>query len=244
MIDINLLREKPAELKKAVEAKQLDPAIVDRALALDKRWREILQAVEELRKERNALSKDPTPDNISQAAEVKRELKKLEKDLMEVTEDYDETLKEIPNTFSEDTPLGKDESENKVVKTWGEPTKLDFEPLDHLTLGEKLGIIDVKTAAEVAGTRFGYFKGGAALLEFALIQFALSVLTDEEILKKIADSVEDGFNSKAFVPVIPPVMIRPEIFDKMARLKPEDERYYIPSDNLYLIAALDILEWQ
>ena len=77
------------------------------------------------------------------------------------------------------------------------------------------------------------------LLEFALMQFGFKVLGDKKILKKIADKVKPGYSPKPFVPVIPPVLIKPEVFQRMARLEPTEERYYIPSDNLYLIGSAE-----
>ena len=89
--------------------------------------------------------------------------------------------------------------------------------------------------------RFGYLKDGAALLEAALIQFVFEVLTDEKVISDIINTLKTKVPSKTFVPVFPPVMIKPEVFKKMARLSEEDkeERYYIPSDNLYLIGSAE-----
>jgi len=147
----------------------------------------------------------------------------------------------VPNIILDDVPEGKDETENKVLRKIGKPTKFDFKPKDHVSLGEELDIIDIKRAAKVSGTRFGYLKGGAALLEVALIQLAISTLTDKKIIKKIADSVEKGYSGKVFVPVFPPVMIRPNVFTRMARLSKEDkeDRYYLEKDNLYLIGSAE-----
>ena len=151
---------------------------------------------------------------------IKESLKNLEPELNKLEEDYKEAAYQIPNVVSEDTPIGKDETENRVIRKWGEPKKLDFKPKDHVELGETLGIIDSETAARVTGARFNYLKGDAALLEFALVQYAFSVLTNDKILRLIADRVEKGYSPKAFIPVVPPVMIKTDVFDKMARLSP------------------------
>lgn len=236
MVDINLIREKPEDFKKAVKAKQLDPSIVDAVLKLDEARRKLIAEVENLRADRNKAAKEK---DVAKGKEIKKQLQEVEPKLAEVEKEYLETLKQVPNLFSDDTPIGKDESENKVIRKWGTPRKFDFTPKDHLELGEALGIIDVKTAGKVAGTRFGYFLSDAVLLEFALVQFALTVLTDRDTLKEIAEKVEPGYSSKPFIPVVPPVMIKPEIFEKMARLEPRDDRYYIESDDLYLIGSAE-----
>ncbi|HEA84447.1 MAG TPA: serine--tRNA ligase, partial [Candidatus Wildermuthbacteria bacterium] len=111
----------------------------------------------------------------------------------------------------------------------------------NMEIGEELDIIDTKKASEVSGARFAYLKGGAALLEFALIHYAFEVLTSERIIKKIANSVKKGYSSTPFIPVVPPVMIRPEVFSKMARLSEDDkdERYYLKQDDLYLVGSAE-----
>jgi seryl-tRNA synthetase len=239
MIDIELLRQNPGKFKGAVKAKQLDPKLVDRALKLDKKWREALQAAEELRRERNILSKKRTKQAITKAKKVKQDLKKLDKDLREITEKYEAAVKKIPNLIADDVHVGKDESDNKVIRTVGKVGKFDFKPRDHVELGEMHNIINVKKASQVSGARYNYLLNEAALLEFALVQYTFEVLTDREVLKSIAEKVGKKYSSKAFVPVVPPVMIRPEVFDKMARLHPKDERFYIESDDLFLIGSAE-----
>ncbi len=239
MLDIKFIRENADLVKKATENKQLDPSIIDEALRLDQEWRVLLKTVEDLRRERNEIARQRTDEAVSRGQEVKQELKKLETELVELTDKYQTALEQIPNLYSEDTPIGKDESENVVLRSWGEPRKFDFTPKDHLELGQSLGIINVEAAAKVTGARFNYLKGDGALLEFALVQYAFSVLTDEKILKEIADKIETGYSAKPFIPVVPPVMISPDVFNKMARLNPKEERYYIESDDLYLIGSAE-----
>ena len=150
-----------------------------------------------------------------------------------------ELMLKVPSVPSPDTPLGKDESENKAIRRHGTPKEFDFEPKDHLSLGEALGIIDTERAVKISGTRFSYLKGEAALLEFALVQHTLGILTNPETVKSIADSVRPGYAPQPFIPVVPPVMIRPEVFQRMARLEPKEERYYIPSDDIYLVGSAE-----
>lgn len=237
MVDINLVRENPDKFKEAVVSKQKDPAIVDEVLNIHKKKLELLQQIEMLRAKRNEISK------LGKASEegkkIKGQLKDLEPKLAEIEEKFTEALYKIPNLISQDTPVGKDESENKVIRSWGEPRKFDFEPKDHMALGNALGVINTKKAVEISGSRFGYLMGDIARLEFALVQFAFDTLTNGETLKKILEPLDHDYSSKAFIPVVPPVMIKPEVMAKMARLEPKEERYYIPQADLYLIGSAE-----
>ncbi|MEK7120928.1 MAG: aminoacyl--tRNA ligase-related protein, partial [Patescibacteria group bacterium] len=102
-----------------------------------------------------------------------------------------------------------------------------------------LGVIDTETAGVVSGSRFVYLKGDIALMQFALIQFALEALTNQEILEIIKKEAGLEIDVAPFIPVVPPVFIKPAVFNRMARLEPKDERYYIPSDDLYLIGSAE-----
>ena len=236
MLDIQFIRENTEKVKKGVSAKQLDAKLVDSLLQHDEKRRSLLQEIKKLRADRNKFAKEK---NVEEGKKVKSELQKKEPELKKIEEEYKEALYQIPNLPADDVPVGKDEKENKVLRKWGEPAKYDFKPKDHLELGEALDIIDVKIASKVSGARFGYLKGDAALLEFALIQHAFSVLTDADELKKIANKVKEGYYPNPFIPVVPPVMVRPGVFGKMARLEPKEERYYIKSDDLYLIGSAE-----
>lgn len=235
MVDISALRQNPDKYKKGVGDKGYDTALVDKALEADKKYRETLQKVESLRAERNRFTREK---NIDEGRRVKSEIKKLEPELSKLEEEYLNILKEIPNLPSEDTPRGKDESENKVIRSWGTPKKFDFEPKDHVELGKILGIIDVETSAVVSGARFNYLKGDAVLLHFALIQFALEVLTSKEKIARIAETVGNSVDTP-FIPVVPPVMMKTSVMDKMDRLNPRDERYVLEKDDLVLVGSAE-----
>jgi seryl-tRNA synthetase len=236
MLDIKLLREEPEKVKKAIATKNADPKLVDEFVKFDAEWRATTAKLDALRAEQKKLSQER---KIEEAKQNKEKIKAAEQELKELGIKRDGLWMKIPNIPSDDTPVGKDESENKVIRAWGEPKKFDFPIKDCMELGASLGIIDTETAAKVSGARFGYLKGAAVMLEFALIQFGLSVLTDAKLLKKIADKIKKGYSPKPFVPVIPPVMIRPEVMQKMARLEPKEERYHIPSDDVYLVGSAE-----
>jgi seryl-tRNA synthetase len=219
MIDITLIRENPEKVKKGVVAKQLDPGLVDQFLRLDEKRRNLLGEIESLRAKRNEAAK---AKDIDKGREIKAKLQKKEPELKEIEEKYKKALWQIPNLPAGDVPVGKDESENKVIRKWGKPTKFDFKPKDHLELGEALDIIDVKRAAKVSGTRFGYLKDDAVLLEFALVNFAIEVLTKE-----------------GFTPVIPPVLIKKASMRGMGYLEHggEEDMYVLEKDNLVLVGT-------
>jgi seryl-tRNA synthetase len=236
MLDVNLIRRNPEEVKKGIAKKNFSPKLVDDFLALDEEWRKLTKQIDDLRAEQKKLSDER---KIEEATKIKDKIQSLESELRKLEQNRQEILWQIPNLPSDDTPVGKDELENKVLRKWGEPKQFDFKPRDHVELGESLGIIDIENASRISGARFNYVKGEAALLEFALIQYVFDILTGAKLIKSFADKIEKGYSSKPFVPIVPPVMIRPDVLHKMARLKPEEERYHIPKDDLYLIGSAE-----
>ncbi len=236
MIDIELLRKEPEKVKKGIAAKNADPKLVDVFLKLDEEWRKLTKEIGEKRAEQKKLSEKR---DVEGGKKNKEEIKALEVKAAEIEKPRDEVLLKIPNLPSEDTPVGKDESANRVLRKNGEPKKFDFEPKDHLALGEALGLIDMETAGKVSGSRFAYLMGDAARLEFAIIQYVMEILTSPKIMESIASGVKPGYHAKPFVPVVPPVMIRPEVFQRMGRLEPKEDRYYIPSDDIWLIGSAE-----
>ncbi len=220
MLDIKFVRENPDVVRAAAKNKNSDPNKVDEAIKLDGMRRHLLIEVEDLRAKRNQL----TREDIAEGKKLKNLLKDLEPKLNDVEDQLNLVMRQIPNIPFDDIPIGKDESENVVTREWGAPRKFDFAPKDHVELGEQLGVINIEAAGKVAGARFGYFMGDLALMEIALVQYAFQKLV-----------------KKGFVPVIPPVMIKPEVFVRMARLDPgqEEERYFMPKDNLYLVGSAE-----
>src|SRR3989339_1330092 len=246
MLDIKFIREN----KEAVEenAKNRGASVdIDKILSLDKQRRKIIVQVEALRANQNKASdeiakeKEPATRQakIDEMKKVKEELAALEPSLKKIEEEYAKLLGSVPNMAMADVPKGKDENENVPIRQVGKIPEFDFKPKEHWEIGEALNIIDTKRAAKVSGARFGYLKGGAALMEFALIQLVFSVVTDERILKKIIKAAKLKIESKPFIPVVPPVLIKTEPFKRMARLEPREERYYIPEDDLYLVGSAE-----
>ena len=133
-----------------------------------------------------------------------------------------ELLYQIPNLPADDVPVGEDDSENVEIKKWGKPPKFDFQPKDHLEIGEKLGIIDKERAAKVSGPRFGYFKGDGALLEFGLMWYVFEKLT-----------------KRGFVPVIPPVIVKKDVERGLGYAEHGgwDQVYLFEQDEVVFVAS-------
>ncbi len=227
MIDINLLRNDPNLVKTALSNRQKDSSVVEKILDIDKNFREILSQVEKLRADQNSITRQfkgkPTEDQLKEATSIKEKLKTLEAELKETETKQNLLLEEIPNIPAADVPVGKDDSENVVYKTVGEPTKFDFKPLDHADLGEKLDILDIKKAAEVSGSRFGYFKGQGAVLEMAVMFYAF-----QKLIKK------------GFIGMIPPAMVKAESEWKCGYASNKNlfNAYYsAPEDDLIFISS-------
>lgn len=235
MLDIQFIRDNPEKVKKGASARQLDPKLVDEVLSLDKKYRELLAEIEELRAKRNQAAK---AKKIEEGKKIKLQLQKLGPELKEAGSKFKKALYQIPNIVAPDVPEGKDESENKVLRKWGEPKKFDFKPKDHMELGEALDIIDTETSSKVSGTRFNYLKGDAVKLQFALIQFAFEALTDQKIVKMIAKSVKNP-SDVPFVPIIPPVIAKSEVMKRMDRFDPIEDRYYLEKDNALLVGSAE-----
>ena len=227
MIDINLLRQDPVLIKTALSNRQKDSSVVEKILEIDKNFRDLLSQVEKLRADQNSITRQfkgkPTDDQLKDATVIKEKLKTLETELKEVETKQNLLLEEIPNIPAPDVPVGKDDSENVVYKTVGEIPKFDFTPLDHADLGEKLDILDIKKAAEVSGSRFGYFKGQGAVLEMAVMFYAF-----QKLIKK------------GFIGMIPPAMVKGESEWKCGYASNKNlfNAYYsAPEDDLIFISS-------
>jgi seryl-tRNA synthetase len=248
MLDIKFIRKNPDKVKEVCRKKQAEVDI-DKLLEIDRKRIELSQAIDDMRAKKNKASKDivATKDEkekeeiILKMRELDRNNDKLKENFKAIEKEFKELMLKVPNILLEGVPEGKDETENKVLRKWGKPGKFGFKAKSHVELGKSLDLIDTKTSAEVVGARFCYLKKQAVLLQFALIQYALEVLTSKKHIKKIADSIKKGYSDKTFIPVVPPVMIKPDVFRDMARLSDadKDERYYLPKDDLYLVGSAE-----
>jgi len=225
MLDINLIREKPKEIHKAALAKGVTVDI-ELVLTLDEQVQSLQKEIQQIREERNAGAKGitgkPTPEQVEKGKKIKEELDKKEEAFRIVSTELQMLLEGIPNPAKADVKVGKDESENEVIKTVGEPKKFAFTIKDHLELGEALDIIDVKQAALVSGARFQYLKGDGALLEAALRQLAYDVLLKE-----------------GFIPVVPPVLIKQDVMEGLGytAMGEAENIFSLDKDGLYLVGT-------
>lgn len=239
MLDIKFIRENQDIVRQAIKNKKANVDL-DKILELDDGRRTWIAELEGLRAERNAGSKKkPTPEEVVRMREIGDKITLLEQNLASVESEFHILMLQVPNIPSADTPIGQDESGNVVLREVGEIPTFSFAPKEHWELGQALDVLDIERAAKVSGSRFVYLKGGLALMQFALIQFALGVFTNEKTLQKIIKKTGLDILPKPFCVVVPPVFIRPDMFQKMGRLEPKDERYYIPSDDVYLIGSAE-----
>lgn len=185
MLDSKLLRTDLDNTVKKLARRgvQLDTRAL---MALEERRKQVQMRTQQLQAERNAKSKaigmakakgEDTAAIMQEVAGIGEALKQGEADLEQIQAELNEIALGIPNIPHESVPDGKDERDNKEVRRWGEPTKLGFEPKDHVDLGEKLGLMDFEAAAKISGARFVVLKGTLARLHRALIQFMLDLHT-------------------------------------------------------------------
>jgi len=192
MIDLNLIREQPDKVRKALVDRQVDVSPVDQVLQLDEERRSLIQQVEALKAERNTVSKEISRlkdqqqrnEKIESMRVVGERIAAIDETLKQVISNLDATLAIIPNLPDEHTPLGIDEHDNKVVRTIGELPVFDFQPKAHWDLGADLGIIDFERGVKISGSRFYVLSGLGARLQRALISFMLDLHTRQGYLEK------------------------------------------------------------
>lgn len=162
MLDLKFIRENPELVKKAV-ADRHDSAPITEILLLDTARRQGIIKLDNLRQERKAVSKEREKAQERGRA-LRAEIQTLEDGAKKIDEQLSELLLQVPNIPQADVPLGKDDSENVTIRTWGEPKKLDFPPAPHWKLGEVLGIINFERGVKISGSRFYVLKGTGARL--------------------------------------------------------------------------------
>lgn len=192
MIDIKLVREKPQTVKEGMQKRNLDASVVDELLAIDEQRRQKLQEVETLKAERNTVSreigkiKDKTERDarIADMKGVSDRISALDEEIRVIEENQHTLIMGIPNIPLPQVPVGKDESENVVLRTVGEKPVYDFEPLPHWDLGPQLGILDFERGVKISGSRFYILSGLGARLQRALIAFMLDLHIRQGYLEK------------------------------------------------------------
>lgn len=184
MLDLRFIREHPDEVREAL-VKLNSPGPIDEILALDTQRRDLLAKADSLKHQRNVVSKEIGRMKERDAAligkmrDVGARIKELDGELNQVEQDLDNLLLLVPNMPDPSVPVGRDESDNLLVRTVGEPRQLGFEPLPHWDLGATLDIIDFERGVKVSGSRFYVLKGLGARLQRALITWMLDVHVNE-----------------------------------------------------------------
>jgi seryl-tRNA synthetase len=243
MLDIQFIRDNPGLVAEKSKQKGYEVDI-EQLLGFDKKRRELLVQVEDLRRQRNELTaqskgQKPSDEQVKAGRELKDKLADLEHKHGSIEQEFQALLKTVPNMPVDDVPVGASENENVVVKQWGDKPEFDFKPKNHWQIGEAKGWIDKDRATRVAGSRFVYLKGDLVLLEFALWQFALSKLTDETVVKQIIADNNLKASTKPFTPVLPPAVAKKEVFEATGRLNKEEQTYKIEDEDLWLNASAE-----
>ena len=236
MLDISFILENRDIVQKAIEDKRKEMVDFDQIASLYEKRAGLVASISESNRQRKIAAESR---DVAEGSALKQTLARMEDDLRSVTKELSDIVATIPNIPSPDVPVGVDENDNVVVRQWGEKPVFDFAPKAHWDIGKERGLIDSERAAKVSGSRFTYLKGGLVRTQFALIQWVLQVLGDEQVLQEVITKNNLVVSSKPFEPVLPPVMITPEMFFGMARLEPREERYYMPEDNLFLIGSAE-----
>jgi len=249
MLDINYIKEHREFIIEVVKNKKVEFDI-DYLLSIYEQRQNLLQEIESLRADKNivseqmklmsTLSEDEKKALIQKGKDIKDKLSQLDSEFLKVDEIYSDLMYKVPNTYSDDTPIGLTEDENVVLRQVGEKRVFEFTPLEHWQLGKNLDLIDTEKSAEVSGARFAYLKGDLVLLQFALVQWVLSTLKDSNTIQNIIHKAGLGnLSYKAYTPVVPPVLMKAEVMKRMGRLDPIDDRYQTTEDGLMLVGSAE-----
>ncbi len=234
MPDPALIRERTDDVRRALESRGEDTGLLDRFLEADARRRSLLQGAETLKQERNKANEEiaqahrdkrDASERIQELKRLSEQIKGLDGQIREAEESSRSVLLEIPNLPHASVPAGTSADDNPVLRTHGSPPQFDFEPQDHVTLGENLGILDLARAARMSGARFAVALGDGARLERALIQFMLDVHTGEH----------------GYLEVLPPFLVNSNAMTGTGQLpKFEKDLFRIQGEDLYLIPTAEV----
>jgi seryl-tRNA synthetase len=217
MIDLRAARNDPEAFRAAL-ARKGGAGAFDALLEADARWRELVPRVDELRS-RQKIQGKPTPEQVEELKKVKEELRAVEEELAQAEARRDELLEQVPNPPHESVPDGDTEEDAVELRRWGEPPKLE-NPRDHL----ELAWIDMERGARLSGSRFGYIVADAALVELAILRFALTRLVEHR-----------------FTPMRPPVLVREQAMYGTGFFPTEKHNIYeIPTDGLFLTGTSEV----
>ncbi len=232
MLDINIIREQPDVVRKSLADRQMDPAPVDQVLELDHQRRQAIQEAETLKAERNTVSKEIGQAKVPAERQAKIEsmrvvgerISRLDEILHELEDQLYSILAGIPNIPDPQTPYGKDDSENVVLRSVGELPNFDFTPKAHWDLGPELGILDFERGVKITGSRFYVLSGAGARLQRALIAWMLDL------------HIRQGYTEK-----YTPFMVKQHTMFSAGQLpKFEDNLYHDVEDDLWMVPTAEV----
>jgi len=230
MLDIKILRENPKLVKESEKKRGNSIKQVDDIIKLDEDWRKLTKQVEQLKHKRNVVSleinklkknKKDTSQKIKEMQEVAKKINNLDNKANEQLKLRDALLIKVGNIIHKSVPKGKSEKDNKVIRKWGKPTKLSFTPKIHVELMESSNLGDFETSAKTSGNGFYFLKGELALLNQALIKFAI-----------------DFMHKKGYTYIEPPLMLRKKVLAASTDIETlKDSIYNIEGEDLSLIGT-------
>lgn len=243
MLDIQFIRENPEHVQEKSKQKGYD-VDVQQLLGFDAKRRELLQQVDDLRRQRNEIAESmkgqrPSDEQVAKGREIKEQLAELEHQLGAIEQEFLVLLKQVPNMPLEGVPVGATENDNVEIRVWGEKPQFDFEPKSHAQIAEEKGWLDKERATKIAGARFVYTKGDLVRLEFALWQYGMDVLGNEDVLRQIIANNNLNVSSKPFTPVLPPAVAKKEVFEATGRLNREEQTYKFEDEDLWVNASAE-----
>ncbi len=231
MLDARFIRENEGAVRQALVNRNYDLSEFEQFLALDRRWRALVEEGNGLRQKRNEVSeqiaklpKEKKEARIAEMRAIALRIKEIEAEVRRIDSERDECLLNIPNVPDTSVPVGACGDDDRMVRTWGVPRKFGFKPLAHWEIGEGLDIIDFDRGAKVAGTGFYVLKGDGARLERALINYML-----------------DMHKEQGYTEVFPPVMINRKSCVGTGQLpKMKDDMYWVERDDLWLNPTAEV----
>lgn len=230
MIDIKIIRDNPGLIRQTLKNRN-DSAPLDEIISLDERYRSLLQQVEALRAKRNEVSKqiskmkDKPVELIAEMRQVGEQIDSLDAEIARMWTELENYLLRLPNIPNPQVPVGKDATDNVLVRSWGEPRNFSFTPLPHWDLGENLDIIDFQRGVKLSGTRFYVLKGLGSHLQRAIINFMLDLHVKEH----------------GYTEVYPPFMVKRECLVGSSNLpKFADNLYHDAEDDLWLVPTAEV----
>ncbi len=234
MLDIKLIRDNPESVRENL-TKRGDSAVLKQLedlIRYDKEWRRLLTQINELRHKRRVVTEEiaklkkdgkNTEKKVDEAKKISEQIDTLEKMVETRKERTNSLLYRLPNLLHESVPIGKDESSNETVRLVGKPVEFEFSPKNHLDIAQDLNLIDIERAAKVAGHGFYYLKGTLALLDLAVLRYAV-----------------DFLSKRGFLLVEPPFMLRRNAYLGATDLEFfEEQLYKVDSNELYMIATAE-----